>query len=296
LNRLDDPRGCFGVDAALARIHAFPSIYVSSIGAESLETTCHLRIESIERFSGDLVRVKRELDESTRLDHVLIACHNDAEARRLGEVFADSEVARSGRLHLDIGHVRAGFRILLAQPESAVLRDRAAVQADDHPPRKQARDAREVQAVAQERTALEPLPPSIVVISDHELFHREVVRRLQPRRRYESRAIDSFLDLEAGDFVVHLTHGIGIYRGMELLEKRGQVEEHLVIEFAEATRIYVPASKIELVQKYVGGAKSAPTLSRVGGVNWERRKDRVARAVLDMASDLIELHAVRARN
>jgi transcription-repair coupling factor (superfamily II helicase) len=131
------------------------------------------------------------------------------------------------------------------------------------------------------------------VISDHELFHREAIRRPSPRRRYESRAIDSFLDLDEGDLVVHLSHGIGTYRGMEMIEKRGQVEEHLVLEFAEGTRVYVPVSKIELVQKYVAGAKSAPTLSRLGTTAWERRKDRVAAAVMDMASDLIDLQAVR---
>jgi transcription-repair coupling factor (superfamily II helicase) len=134
----------------------------------------------------------------------------------------------------------------------------------------------------------------LIVISDHELFHREAIRRVTPRHRYESRAIDSFLDLDEGDLIVHLSHGIGIYRGMQMLEKRGQVEEHLIIEFAEGTRIYVPVSKIELVQKYVGGAKSAPTLSRVGSSTWEHRKDRVAAAVMDMASELIDLHAIRA--
>jgi transcription-repair coupling factor (superfamily II helicase) len=250
LNRLDDIRGCFNVDGAMKHVLKFPTIYVSSIAGESLEATCHLRVESIERFSGALNRVKQELDDSARLDEVLIACHNSAEVRRLSEVFADSAVARSGRLHFDIGNVRAGFRLI--SPTN-----------------------------------------SVVVISDHELFHRESIRRPTARRRYESRAIDSFLDLDEGDLVVHLTHGIGIYRGMQMLEKRGHVEEHLIIEFAEGTRIFVPVSKIELVQKYVGGAKSAPTLSRIGTGAWERRKDRVAAAVVDMASDLIDLQAVR---
>ncbi len=281
LKRLDDPRGSFTVEGNLEQVLRLPSIYLTAIGSSSLEATSHLRIESIERFSGELGRVKRELDDATALDEVLIACHNEAEAKRLAEVFADCEVARSGRLHLDIGHVRAGFRMVAAAPgagwaEPAAPPGQADTPGDSGTPRRQ------------------PSAPSIVVLSDHELFHREEVRRPAPRRRYESRAIDSFLDLEVGDFVVHLAHGIGLYRGMELLEKRGQVEEQLVLEFQDGTRIYVPVSKIELVQKYVGGSRAAPTLSRIGSSSWERRKGKVAEAVADMAGELIELQAARA--
>jgi hypothetical protein len=100
-----------------------------------------------------------------------------------------------------------------------------------------------------------------------------------PRRQLETRAIDSFLDLEEDDLVVHLSHGIARYRGMHILEKNGQTEEHLILEFAGGTRVYVPASKIDLVQKYVGGAKSAPTLSKIGSGSWERKKQAVSEAV-----------------
>ena len=137
---------------------AFPSITLSTLAADSLETTCHLRVESVERFSGELTRVKAELDGASGGDHVLIACHNAAEVERLGEVFADTEIARSGRLHLTVGRIRSGFHMT---------------------------DAR------------------TLVIGDHELFARTDVRRPVTRRRYESRAIDSFLDLNEGDLVVH---------------------------------------------------------------------------------------------
>jgi transcription-repair coupling factor (superfamily II helicase) len=134
----------------------------------------------------------------------------------------------------------------------------------------------------------------IVVLSDHELFHREEARQILPRRRLESRAIDSYLKLAEGDLVVHVSHGIARYRGMQIVEKNGQAEEHLVLEFRERTRVYVPASKIDLVQKYVGGSKTEPELSKFGGTAWQRRKDRVEEAVLDLASDMIELQALRA--
>src|SRR5262249_26009822 len=136
-------------------------------------------------------------------------------------------------------------------------------------------------------------PPAVIILGDHELFHREQARVVQPRRQLESRAIDSFLDLQEGDLVVHVSHGIARYRGMEVLDKNGHTEEHLILEFREGTRVYVPASKIELVQKYVGGAKTEPERSKLGGMSWQRRKERVAAAVLDLASEMIELQALR---
>ncbi|MBW3541368.1 MAG: transcription-repair coupling factor, partial [Planctomycetes bacterium] len=134
----------------------------------------------------------------------------------------------------------------------------------------------------------------LVVVSDHELFGRTDVRRAPSRKRkLEARAIDSFLELRQGDLVVHLTHGIGRYRGMKRLESEGQIEEHLALEFRGGVRVYVPASLIHLVQKYVGPSKAAPKLSPLGGTGWATRKQKAARSVRDLASDMIRLHAAR---
>ncbi len=103
----------------------------------------------------------------------------------------------------------------------------------------------------------------IVLLSSGELFRRTDLRR--PSHRRLTRIIDSFLELREGDLVVHVGHGIARYRGLKLLEKNGQVEEHLELEFHGRTKLYVPATRIGLVQKYVGGAKSRPTLAKLGG-------------------------------
>ena len=81
---------------------------------------------------------------------------------------------------------------------------------------------------------------------------------------------------------------------MQLLEKNGRVEEHLELEFAGKTKLFVPAAKIGLVQKYVGGNKGKPMLARIGGKLWEKQKDRVREAVTDMAGDMLDLQAARA--
>jgi len=130
-----------------------------------------------------------------------------------------------------------------------------------------------------------------VLISANELFLRGEVRRVSRRRL--GKAIDSFVDLRAGDLVVHLGHGIGRYRGIELIDKHGHVEEHLQIEFAEGARLYVPASRIDLVQKYVGGTRSRPRLAKLGGQTWQKQKMAVERAVMDMAVEMLDLQAMR---
>ena len=134
-------------------------------------------------------------------------------------------------------------------------------------------------------------PDGPMVLTANGLLRRSHVRRTAKRTR--SKPIDSFLDLRPGDLVVHLSHGIGVYRGTELLEKNCQKLEHLVIEFDAGTKLYVPSSKIELVQRYVGGTKSRPKLAKIGGQSWARQKKAAERAVKDMAVELLELQARR---
>ncbi len=249
LGRLDDKRGLFTVESSFERLIKLPTVVVSTLAADSLEASCHLRIESIERFSGELVRVKAELDSAAAGENVLIACHNAAEAERLGEVFSDTELARADRLSFAVGRLRAGFHLIDAQT---------------------------------------------LVIADHELFARAEIRRPVTRRRYESRAIDSFLDLNEGDLVVHVNHGIARYRGLHFVDQStDHAEETLLLEFAEGTKLYVPIAKIDLVQKYVGGGKGDPTLSKIGASTWEKRKKRVAEAVVDLAQELLDIQAQR---
>ncbi len=145
--------------------------------------------------------------------------------------------------------------------------------------------------VSQLQNGFELLPDGPVVLTAGQMLRRSHVRRAA--KRTKSRPLDSFLDLRAGDLVVHLSHGIGIYRGMTLLNKHGQTFEHLEIEFDEGTKLYVPSSKIELVQRYVGGTKSRPKLAKIGSQTWVRQKKAAQEAVTDMAAELLELQAQR---
>lgn len=251
LQRLENPRGLFSVEATLARCTSFPTVSVSALSSSSFETTSHLQIESIERFTGPKTEVIQELAAVVQRDEqVLIACHNAGERERLQELIHEQDPQLEQQVQLCLGTVTQGYRLVFART---------------------------------------------VVLSDNELFNRANVRpsARKTARRAASRAIDSFLDLNEGNLVVHLTHGIGRYLGMELFNRDGNQEEHLVIEFRDGVRIYVPATLIHLVQKYVGASKSAPRLSKVGGTSWVRNKKKVADAVTDMAADMLRLQAKR---
>ncbi len=141
------------------------------------------------------------------------------------------------------------------------------------------------------QNGFELLPDGPFVLTASQLLRRSHVRR--ETKRHHSRPIDNFLELRPGDLVVHLSHGIGVYRGTELLEKSGQRAEHLVIEFDAGTKLYVPSTKIELIQRYVGGTKSRPKLAKIGGLSWAKQKKAAERAVQDMAVELLELQARR---
>ncbi|HXG10468.1 MAG TPA: transcription-repair coupling factor [Gemmataceae bacterium] len=304
LERVADPGRLFSPPAVFQRLLRFPSITIAALPSPSVEAACHLRVESVERFSGDVTRLRDELDNIAAGDRVLIACHNEAECQRLHEVLGEGQLARSGRLRLVLGRVRAGFRLVPSSPLSSLEGASPLSPLEGASPL----SPLEGRGVGGEGWMQPPRPPhplplapeaggrgveSIVVLSDHELFHREEVRHVLPRRRIESRAIDSFLDLSENDLVVHVSHGIARYRGMKLMEKDGRREEHLVLEFRDGVRLYVPASKIDLVQKYVGGSRVEPELSKLGGTSWQRKKAKVQEAVLDLASEMIQLQALR---
>ncbi len=121
-----------------------------------------------------------------------------------------------------------------------------------------------------------------------------------PRRSNVSSFLSDFRDLAPGDFVVHVEHGIGRYIGLKNFEGDGSAAaatragEFMILEYAEGAKLYVPLTRMDLVQKYrsaEGGA--APALDRLGGTQWAQRKSRVKKAMQDMADELLKLYAAR---
>ena len=133
----------------------------------------------------------------------------------------------------------------------------------------------------------------LVVVHDFELAHRQPNRRKASTRVGGGSPLASLSDLRSGDYIVHLNHGIGRFRGMTTLERRGFMEDFLLLEFAEESRTYLPVSAIDLVQKYIGGAGRHPPLDRLGGKTWTKRKAKAEKAIADLSAELIESQAKR---
>jgi len=132
----------------------------------------------------------------------------------------------------------------------------------------------------------------LAAVGHHEIFHRFAkVRRI--RRMRTGRPIDSMLDLQVGDYVVHLSHGIAKFEGLRHIDRGGASEEYLSLKFADNAKMHVPAAHINLVQKYIGTRQSRPALSKLGGRLWTRQKDRAMEAVRDLAADMLRVQAMR---
>ncbi len=136
---------------------------------------------------------------------------------------------------------------------------------------------------------------SLAVLTHHEIFSRYKQRR-DSKKIVQTRAIDTFLDLEEGDYVVHAGYGVARFLGMQMLQDDSDSEsvgEFLVLEFDEGSKVYVPVTKIELVQKYISGFDHVPRLSKLGKQTWKRKKEMAESAVADVASELLSLQAIR---
>ena len=132
----------------------------------------------------------------------------------------------------------------------------------------------------------------MVVVGHHEIYRRfSRVRKI--RRVRAGRPVQSMMDLDEGDYVVHVGHGIAQFEGMRHLEKDGREDEYLRLKFAEGAVLHVPTSQIHLVQKYIGSRGNRPSLSHLGGGHWARTKERVAEAVKDLAEGMLKIQALR---
>ncbi len=141
----------------------------------------------------------------------------------------------------------------------------------------------------------------LAVVPSHELLHRYDTRRRASRLR-AGRAMDTFLDIAPGDFVVHADHGIAKFLGMQVMrpgatraskKQEPDAQEFLTLEFAGGSKLHVPCARIDLVQKYVGGFKGKPPLSHMGGAKWRNQKAKVAESVRDLAGELLRVRAAR---
>ena len=129
------------------------------------------------------------------------------------------------------------------------------------------------------------------VIAESDIFGN--LKKKKKRKIYEGRKIQSFSELKPGDYVVHENHGLGIYQGIEKIEVDRVAKDYMKIAYDKGGNLYIPATQLDLIQKYASADAKKPKLNRLGSQDWVKTKTRVRGAVKEIAKDLVELYAAR---
>jgi len=276
--RVSDGRTIYGPPAVLKKLaevsHGLAELNQFSSSAAEADVRIDLPASPVPAFDKDTATAVGELGDLARDSRVVLACASEAESARLGELI--SLHAPGADIERRVLDIRRGM--VWGDGDSG------------------------------QRVALVP---------SGELLHRSAVRRRVAKLR-AGRAMDTFLEIAEGDYVVHADHGIARFTGLSVLPAGGTtskkkpgrptqtllpskpakkhetpMEEYLTLEFAGRSRLHVPCSQIDLVQKYVGGSRGKPQLSTIGGKKWKGQKERVADSVRDLASELLRVRAAR---
>ncbi|MCL1964347.1 MAG: transcription-repair coupling factor [Firmicutes bacterium] len=157
-----------------------------------------------------------------------------------------------------------------------------------------------IEAIAPGVTAILPLSLShgftypalkFAVIADADLYGAAYQKRRT--RRNAGERIAAFTDLSVGDYVVHEIHGVGIYKGTVRLQSEGLWRDYLYVQYQGSDKLYVPTDQMDRVQRYIGADGAAPRVNKLGGVEWQRQKQKVKQSIRAMAFDLVKLYASR---
>jgi transcription-repair coupling factor (superfamily II helicase) len=224
---------------------------------------------------------------------VLFVVSKEGEEQRAQEILAEDPKLNAIKPRWLRGTLNEGFRLtfrggrgMLGAP--AVALEAAAAEA----PAPRAPKRRKGEATAAVGRA------GLVVVTETEIFGRQRARRpsLNARAVAQRAQIDQLLDfseLVEGDFVVHLQHGIALYRGLTKLDTAQGIREVISLEFDDHVTLHVPLQESHLISRYVGLSKSKPQLGRIGSNRWEKARQAAERATIDLAAELLRIHAAR---
>ncbi|MGI8787866.1 MAG: transcription-repair coupling factor [Pyrinomonadaceae bacterium] len=139
----------------------------------------------------------------------------------------------------------------------------------------------------------------LIVYTETDIFGETTQKDFQPTKKQTAKKsnlgafISDFRDLKAGDFVVHVDHGIGRFEGLQTITAQGAEREFMLLTYAEGAKLFVPVERLDLVSRYSSGEATQPTLDRLGGLGWQKTKAKAKRAMRDMADELLKLYAER---
>ncbi|HEX3738783.1 MAG TPA: transcription-repair coupling factor [Terriglobales bacterium] len=257
------------------KLRSLPGVDLEHLGVArggDLETL-EFHSQPSPRFHGSipimLEEVKKHLAANRR---VLVAAPNIGEVERLADFFTEYAISfrlgsrtRGGESYADetayfAGEVLTTTLVKAYIPEGMILPD-----------------------------------AGLTIFGTRDLFDESesVVSRPQRQKSKTSAFLSDFRDLQVGDYVVHVEHGIGQYQGLKEINQGDGNAEFMVLEYADAARLYVPLTRLDLVQKYRSQEGAKPVLNHLGTAAWAKTKARVRKAMKDMTEELLKLYAQR---
>lgn len=250
------------------------------------------RLSAEEQYRHEfLALLARWQNEGAQL---LVVVPKESEEKRIQEILAAHPEAKKLRPRFLRGQLNEGFRCS-PRPEAALRLDAA-------PP---ATKKRKTTSSAGKESighsvSVHPDAPSapVVVLTETEVFGRQRARRAAGSRRatVHRAQVDQlldFADLVEGDFVVHLQHGVALFRGITKLDTRDGVREVISLEFDDHVTLHVPLPEAHLVSRYVGLSKVRPQLGKIGSDRWQKTRQQAERATIDLAAELLRIQAAR---
>jgi transcription-repair coupling factor (superfamily II helicase) len=241
--------------------------------AEQPETSVQFPSQPAPRFHGSvpamLEEVQKLIADGTS---VVFAAPNTGEVERLADIFSEYKVSfrlgsrtRGGESYADetayfTGDVLSTTLVKAYVPDGVVFPD-----------------------------------AKLAIFGARDLFDESELVASRPQRHKSkvSAFLSDFRDLQVGDYVVHVEHGIAQYQGLKEINQGDGPAEFMLLEFAEAARLYVPLTRLDLIQKYRSSEGAKPVLSHLGTATWAKTKARVRKAMKDMADELLKLYAQR---
>jgi transcription-repair coupling factor (superfamily II helicase) len=252
-----------------------PGTDVEELGIEGGAEQIVFQSQPTTRFHGSVPAMIEEVKKLTaESKRVLFAAPNMGEVERLGDIFTEYALP-----------FRLGSRVPVHGSETFL--DEASYFSGD------LSTTTVVKALVRHGVALPEA--NVVIFGAQDLFDDSelVVSRPLRQKSKVSAFLSDFRDLVIGDYVVHVEHGIGQYQGLKELQQGDSTGEFMLLEFAEAAKLYVPLTRLDLIQKYRSTEGARPPLSRLGGQAWAKTKARVKKAMRDMADELLKLYAER---
>ena len=254
----------FGYEEILSKVMVEPLILLSSVIQDYAfykpKTICDIEAKSIFSYNNSFDQLIKDLEHWKKQNYrILLLSSSTTRAKRLAENIKDYGL---------LAYFAADFDRTIAPGEIMVASGRLG-------------------------NGFEYPTLKFVVLSEKDIFKERKAKKPKKKSQYSGQKINSLSEISVGDYVVHEKYGLGIYRGMEKIESDGITKDYINIEYKDASNLFVPASQLELIQKYSNLSARKPKLNKLGGTEWEKTKSRVRSQVQIAAQDLVKLYAER---